>query len=43
DTIARTAFAPYELPVGIILSFLGAPFFLYLLFRRKKGDSHDSF
>ena len=42
DTIARTAFAPYELPVGIVLSFLGAPFFLYLLFNRKKGDLHDS-
>jgi iron complex transport system permease protein len=31
DTFARTAFAPAELPVGIIMAFLGAPFFLYLL------------
>lgn len=41
DLIARTAFAPYELPVGIVLSFLGAPFFLYLLLKRKKRSRHD--
>lgn len=34
DTIARVMFAPKEIPVGIIMSALGAPFFLYLL-RRK--------
>lgn len=33
DTAARTLFAPYEIPVGIILSLLGAPFFLWILFR----------
>jgi iron complex transport system permease protein len=33
DTVARTLFAPVELPVGIIMAFLGAPFFLYLLRR----------
>lgn len=37
DYIARTWFAPYELPTGIILSFIGAPFFLWLLIRRKRG------
>jgi iron complex transport system permease protein len=31
DTLARILFAPVELPVGIIMAFLGAPFFLYLL------------
>lgn len=36
DMLARTLFAPYELPVGIILSFLGSPFFLYLLISRKR-------
>jgi len=41
DLIARTAFAPYELPVGIVLSFLGAPFFLYLLLTRRKRGRHD--
>lgn len=33
DTFARVIFAPIELPVGIILAFLGAPFFLFLLRR----------
>jgi iron complex transport system permease protein len=37
DLSARTLFAPYELPVGILLSFLGAPFFLYLLMTGKRG------
>jgi len=34
DLIARTAFAPVELPVGIITAIIGGPFFLWLLFRR---------
>lgn len=33
DTFARTAFSPVELPVGIIMAALGAPFFLFLLRR----------
>jgi len=32
DTAARTLWAPADLPVGIVVSFLGAPFFLWLLF-----------
>ena len=39
DTIARVAFAPYELPVGIIMAFLGAPFFLFILVKGKGGHS----
>ncbi|SDC54936.1 FecCD family ABC transporter permease [Shouchella lonarensis] len=35
DTIARSAFDPIELPVGILLALLGAPFFLFLL--KKRG------
>lgn len=35
DLLARTLFSPIEIPVGIIMSVLGAPFFLYLL--RSKG------
>ncbi|MEM8535748.1 MAG: iron chelate uptake ABC transporter family permease subunit, partial [Chloroflexota bacterium] len=31
DIIARTAFDPVELPVGVITSLLGGPFFLWLL------------
>jgi iron complex transport system permease protein len=37
DTIARTILAPMEIPIGIITAFLGAPFFLYLAFKAKKG------
>ncbi|MEG1914825.1 MAG: iron ABC transporter permease [Acidaminococcaceae bacterium] len=33
DTFARVIFAPIELPVGIIMAFVGAPFFLFLLRR----------
>lgn len=36
DTLSRILFAPVEIPVGIIMSALGAPFFLYLL-RRKEA------
>ncbi len=35
DTIARILFDPVEVPVGIIMALLGAPFFLYLL--RERG------
>ncbi len=37
DTVARVLFAPYELPVGVIMAFLGAPFFLFILISRKGG------
>ncbi len=40
DTLSRLLFAPYELPVGILLSLLGGPFFLFLLLHKKK--SHES-
>ena len=33
DTFARLVLAPIELPVGIIMAFIGAPFFLFLLRR----------
>ena len=31
DTLARMVIVPGEIPVGVLMSFLGAPFFLYLL------------
>jgi len=36
DSIARTVISPAELPVGIITAFFGAPFFIYLLKKRKR-------
>jgi iron complex transport system permease protein len=38
DTLARTAVAPAEMPVGLLTSLLGAPWFLWLIFRR--GGQH---
>ena len=35
DLVARTAFAPAELPVGIVTAIIGGPVFLWLLFRRQ--------
>ncbi|MEN6079751.1 iron ABC transporter permease [Chromobacterium piscinae] len=38
DWLARSLLAPAELPVGVITSLLGAPFFLWLL--RRQGPRH---
>ena len=41
DTVSRILFAPYELPVGIILSLVGCPFFIAIILRsgiKKKYD-----
>jgi iron complex transport system permease protein len=35
DTVARTALAPAELPVGVVTALAGGPMFIYLLIRRK--------
>ena len=37
DTVARTALAPTEVPVGVITALLGGPFFIYLLRSRRKS------
>ena len=37
DLFARVAFAPYEVPVGIVMAFLGGPFFIYLIMKRRGG------
>ena len=36
DTVARLAVQPVVLPIGAITSFLGAPLFLYLIFKGGK-------
>ena len=39
DLIARTIVAPAELPIGLVTSLIGAPFFLWLLLRRRKSEN----
>jgi iron complex transport system permease protein len=39
DTLCRLIVAPAELPIGIVTSLLGAPFFLALLMRRGRGGT----
>ncbi len=40
DWLGRMLFIPYEIPVGIIMSFLGSPYFIYLLIQQKGAHSH---
>ena len=40
DLVARTIVAPIELPVGAVTAFIGAPFFIYLYFSKRK-DKYD--
>ena len=35
DLVSRSVLSPVVLPIGAITSFLGAPLFLYLLFRGR--------
>ena len=35
DSVARTVIAPLDIPIGVMTAFLGGPFFLFLLRRRK--------
>lgn len=35
DLIARTAFSPLEVPAGVFTSAIGAPYFIYLLYRSR--------
>lgn len=39
DTLSRIAMFPAELPVGILTSLVGGPFFLWLLIKQNKGRS----
>lgn len=35
DTVARNAFSPIEIPVGIVVSIIGVPYFVYLMIKEK--------
>lgn len=41
DTLGRTVAAPYEISVGILLSFIGGPFFVSLIILQRKGGFYD--
>ncbi len=36
DMLGRTLWAPQVIPVGIVTSFIGVPFFFYLLMKRSR-------
>jgi iron complex transport system permease protein len=41
DLVARTAFAPTELPVGVITALIGGPVFVWMLVRdASRGYTH---
>ena len=37
DTVARTVASPAELPIGAVTAMIGAPYFIFLLNKHKKG------
>lgn len=37
DLIGRSIIAPVEIPAGIIVSIIGAPYFLFILITKKRG------
>ena len=39
DTIARTVISPSEIPVGIVTSFIGAPIFIWLIFKKNNTEN----
>jgi iron complex transport system permease protein len=40
DTVARSALAPSEIPIGLLTALIGGPFFIYLL--RKRHYAHST-
>lgn len=41
DLIARTIMSPIELPVGAITALIGAPFFIYIFFNKRKNNNDN--
>ncbi|MEV5027327.1 FecCD family ABC transporter permease [Paenibacillus sp. LPE1-1-1.1] len=37
DLVARVAFIPLDIPAGVFTAAIGAPFFIYLLYRHRNG------
>lgn len=40
DWLARNVVTPAELPIGIVTAMIGAPVFVYLLYRQQLGGRH---
>ena len=41
DTLARTAAAPAEIPLGVVTALIGAPVFLWILQRRGRAGGWE--
>lgn len=41
DMLSRVIFAPYEIQLGIVVSYIGVPFFIYLIMKKKGGRHGD--
>ena len=41
DLLSRMLFAPYEIQLGIVVSYIGVPFFIYLIMKKKGGRHGD--
>ena len=41
DTVSRVVFAPFEIPVGIVMSVIGVPFFVYIILKKKERKIYD--
>ena len=41
DLLSRLLFAPYEIQLGIVISYIGVPFFIYLIMKKKGGRHGD--
>lgn len=37
DTISRTIMSPQEIPIGAVTAFIGAPFFMYVYFSKRRS------
>jgi iron complex transport system permease protein len=42
DTIARTLIAPGQLPLGVVTAIIGAPYFIFLLYKNNTGVRRSS-
>ncbi|MPM65971.1 Iron-uptake system permease protein FeuB [bioreactor metagenome] len=41
DLLSRVLFSPYEIQLGIVISYIGVPFFIYLIMKKKGGRHGD--